>query len=352
MLKQKSVILKYTILSIFCLSSYIIYGQEKESYGKAYTELSLMLENKIPTHLHQAIFCVENAWYDGKLNHKKFNDLINGYANLCRMVSHSDIIHYSGEDEKSVKSQAAVFAFITDSIPILVGDSLIWHPPFQYNYKDFAGKKDWSNMFVSTLLATGKGNCHSMPLLYKLIMNQLGEKCWLALAPNHMYIKAKTRQSGWYNIELTTGHHPTDAWIITSGFIHLDAIRNRIYMDTLTVKEEIALCLVDLAQGYDRKYPENDGIFIEKCCRTALTYYPACINARLIQAEIMTRKYLKINDKESLVAQKLKDEMERAYTEIHRLGYRKMPEKMYREWLSNSSAYNEKAPNHRAINYQ
>ncbi len=52
-------------------------------------------------------------------------------------------------------------------------------------------KKLWSNMFVSTLIATGKGNCHSMPLLYKLIMDELGEKCWLALAPNHMYIKSK-----------------------------------------------------------------------------------------------------------------------------------------------------------------
>ena len=66
-------------------------------------------------------------------------------------------------------------------------------------------------------------------------MDELGEKCWLALAPNHMYIKAKTQHIGWYNIELTTGDFPTDAWLMASGYIHLDAVRNGIYTDTLSL---------------------------------------------------------------------------------------------------------------------
>ena len=214
-----------------------------------------------------------------------------------------------------------------------MGDSVYYHLPFGYNADDFAGEKNWSNMFVSTLMATGKGNCHSMPLLYKLIMDELGEKCWLALAPNHMYIKAKTQHIGWYNIELTTGDFPTDAWLMASGYIHLDAVRNGIYTDTLSLKQSVALCLTDLAQGYMRKYGIGNRKFIEDCCNTTLKHYPNYINALLIKAELLTKQYRHLDNKECEEAKKLKEKMDDAYAHIHRLGYRKMPEEMYRKWL-------------------
>lgn len=296
-----------------------------------------MLTGKDSLDLQKAVYWVEDAWYDNGLNENIFDQEIKRYVSFCRTISESDWITYSGKDVHSVKSQAAAFVFMTDSIPIQVGDSLIWHLPFRYNYEDFTGEKDWSNMFVTTLMATGKGKCHSLSLLYKLIMNRLEEKCWLALAPNHIYIKAQTRQSGWYNIELTTGHHPTDAWIMASGYIHLDAVRNGIYMDTLSARQEIALCLVDLAQGYDRKYPDNDGTFVWECCETALKHYPNYINALLIRAELIARTYRSLSEEKSETARSLKKEMKQSYGCIHELGYRKMPEKMYKEWLSSLS---------------
>ncbi|WP_455498915.1 hypothetical protein [Coprobacter sp.] len=346
MIKPK---LKYFLVVLFSIYSLNSYSQIE--FLRSFRILENMLNGTDFFDLSKAVFAVENAYYDDNLQQSAFDNRINYYAEICHSLAKAGNIRYTGPDFSSVNTQAAVFTFMTDSIPMQIGDSIFYHPPFQYNYEDFAGRKDWSNMFVTTLMATGKGNCHSMPLLYKLIMNKLGEKCWLTLAPNHMYVKAYTLQSGLYNIELTTGYHPTDAWIMASGFIHIDAIRNSLYMDTLTVKEEIALCLFDLAQGYDRKYPGNNGIFVSECCQTVLKYYPDCINARLMQAEMMTRRYLKMDDKESFSAQKLKEEMEHAYTEIHWLGYRKMPEKMYREWLRNSSSYNEKAPNHKINGY-
>ena len=77
-------------------------------------------------------------------------------------------------------------------------------------------------MFVSTLMVTCKGNCHSLPLFYKLLTEELGEKSWLALAPNHAYIKLHNQADGWYNVELTSGQFPTDVWIKASGYIHTD----------------------------------------------------------------------------------------------------------------------------------
>lgn len=293
-----------------------------------------MLSGKVPLNLVKAVYCVEDAWYDDGLNEQLFKEQINKYADFCKAISLANPINYIGKDASSVNIQAAVFAFMTDSIPMKIGDSIVYHPPFQYNYADFAGEKDWSNMFVTTLMATGKGNCHSMPLLYKLIMDELGEKCWLSLAPNHMYIKARTQRSGWYNIELTTGDFPTDAWLMASGYIHLDAVRNGIYTDTLSLKQSVAMCLTDLGQGYIRKYGLGDGRFVEECCNMTLRHYPNYINALLIKAELLTDRYKQQEEKESTAAKALKSKLNDAYATIHRLGYRKMPEDMYRKWLN------------------
>ncbi len=236
---------------------------------------------------------------------------------------------------------------MTDFLPFAAtGDSIVYHQPFSYNFDDYAGEKNWESMFVTMLMGTKKGNCHSMPMLYKIILEEMGEKAWLALAPNHMYIKLNNQRAGWYNIELTCGDFPTDAWIMASGYIHLDAVRSGIYMDTLSQQQSIALCLIDLAMGYQRKFPEQATPFVLQCCRTALQYYPNYINALLLRAETTAKIY-----KESLSADldasvALLETMNRHYTEIHTLGYRKMPKIMYLNWLlslsQESSVYRNK----------
>ncbi|MBN2262658.1 MAG: hypothetical protein JW735_07090, partial [Prolixibacteraceae bacterium] len=206
--------------------------------------------------------------------------------------------------------------------------------PFQYNFDDFAGKKEWSNMFVSTLMKTKIGNCHSLPFLYKLIMDELGQAAYLSLAPNHIYIKAHNKRAGWHNIELTCGDFPTDAWLMASGYIHIDALRNGIYMDTLSQEQSVALCLVDLAQGYQAKFGVCDGSFILKCCETALAHFPKCINAMLLKAETLTALYKQTDTEQS---KNLETEIIEVCTKIHQLGYRKMPQDMYINWLKSSA---------------
>ena len=132
---------------------------------------------------------------------------------------------------------------------------------------------------------------------------------------------------------MTTGDFPTDAWLMASGYIHLDAVRNGIYTDTLSLKQSVALCLTDLAQGYMHKYGIGNRKFIEDCCNTTLKHYPNYINALLIKAELLTKQYRHLDNKECEEAKKLKEKMDDAYAHIHRLGYRKMPEEMYRKWL-------------------
>jgi hypothetical protein len=308
------------------------------AYYRSAIQLTNMLEGKDSLDLCKAVLAVEGAYYDGRLNEEAFLAQLDYYARFCRGILASGNIQYMGREDERVKTtcqeeiaaetQCAVFTFMADSIPVQVtADSIGYHLPFSYNYDDYTGNKDWSNMFVTTLMQTGKGNCHSMPLLYKLIMDRLGQESWLALAPNHLYIKAYSKQTNWYNIELTCGDCPTDAWLMASGYIHLDAVRNGIYMDTLSVRQSVALCLTDLAQGYMHKYGIRNGHFILQCLNTALKYYPHYINALLLKADIITALYQESPSPQG------KEKIDALYSRIHQLGYRRMPEKMYLRWL-------------------
>lgn len=263
----------------------------KSYYEKAYFQIKYMLLGDISLSLKNAVIQTESAYLEGQLTKDALDDVIQLYTTISNGLITSGDIVYSEKDRNIAMAQCAVFTFITDSVPIKTIKSVTIHPPFSYNHEDYAGQKDWSNMFVSTLMQTQKGNCHSMPYLYKIIMDELGYESHLALAPNHIYIKANNKKVGCYNLELTCGDFPTDAWYAASGYIHTDAIRNAIYMRALSDKEAVAMTLVDLAQGYQAKFGIGDGSFILQCCNTALEHFPDYINALLLKTEILTALY-------------------------------------------------------------
>lgn len=325
--------LKYSLLlvSILFVSVTATSQNKKNDYQQALNDIKAMLDGNNIVDFKKAVFITENAYLDDELSNNSYNNVIGFYSSICKGIAESDAITYVESDKEAVIMQCATFIFFTDSVPITVKDEFATHPPFSYNHTDFAGQQDWSNMFVSKLIQTYQGNCHSLPYLYKIIMDELGYKSHLALAPNHIYIKANNKKVGWYNIELTCGDFPTDAWYAASGYIHTDAIRNGIYMRALSDKEAVAMTLVDLAQGYQAKFGIEDGGFILKCCDTALEHFPKYINAMLLKAEILTELYRESNDQE------LFSQMTELYTNIHELGYRKMPQQMYMNWVNSLS---------------
>lgn len=319
----------FIICSYFLLFTTSLNSQNIQKYYiEALSEIQMMLSDTNVFSVKKAVFSVENAYFENQLDEGSFDNVISAYTLLCKSIIASGNISYTEKDKNEADAQCATFAFMTDSLPVQINDEIIYHIPFQYNNEDFAGQKQWSSTFVSTLMQTQKGNCHSLPYLYKIIMNELGYESHLALAPNHIYIKANNKKVGWYNIELTCGDFPTDAWYAASGYIHTDAIRNGIYMRALSDKEAVAMTLVDLAQGYQAKFGIEDGSFIIKCCDTSLEHFPNYINAMLLKAEILTELYKESKD------EKLFSQMTELYTNIHNLGYRKMPQQMYSNWLN------------------
>ncbi len=322
--------MKQRIILLFICFTWSNINAQQKYYIEAFSEIVSILSDGTKK-FKEAVFLTEKAYYNGEFDKGHFDSNINLYSAISKNLAITGNIQYAEKDKDNALIQCGTFFFMTDTVHISVGNDIVESIPFSYNYEDFAGQKDWSNMFVSTLMETNKGNCHSLPYLYKIIMDELGYKCHLALAPNHIYIKANNKKVGWYNIELTCGDFPTDAWYAASGYIHTDAIRNGIYMKALTDKEAVAMTLVDLAQGYQVKFGIEDGSFILKCCDTALEHFPKYINAMLLKAEILTELY---REAESEQKDKLFAQMTELYTNIHKLGYRKMPQQMYANWLN------------------
>lgn len=323
-------------------------------YDDAYAVLSEMLEKKRPINFKKAVFSVENAYVGGILDTTFLNKQINFLKNLTIQISKSHSLEYEEKDKSTVEKYASLFIAMKDTTRLIgTNGKELLHLPFNYDFDDVFGHDNWSKMFVSKLLETHTGNCHSIPYLYKIIAEEIGVTANLALAPNHVYIKHRSIKNGWYNTELTSGIFPIDAWLMASGYIHLDAIRNGVYMKALDDKESIALCLVDLAQGYQR-HEFYDLDFIIKCADKALEYFPNYVNAMILKTEAKGKKIENILDRYNTDFRDVRKypkthtifkEIENELTKIHELGYRQMPEEMYLDWLVSLKEEREKYTN-------
>lgn len=309
-----------------------------------------MLEGNAEASFKRAVFITENAYLSGQLDYEEYLRQIKFLAYLTsRVVKDGAQLDYAENDLEDVRKKFAVYHIMKDTIPFLMelakDSSLILKTePFGYDFKDFFGEHDWTKMFVTKLLQTHSGNCHSLPFLYKIIAEEIGTDAHLAMAPNHTYIKQWTDKTGWFNTELTSGQFPIDSWIMASGYIKLEAIQNRVFMDTLSLTQSIAVSLTDLALGYERKFGRaNNSNFLNKCLDLALEHYPNYINALILRAEIAKSEYSDLMRDQSAESPSdlwydpaLKRQFEllqERYIHIHRLGYRQMPKEMYLNWL-------------------
>lgn len=336
---------------------------EQEIYEQAFQKINCMLSETCFASFKEAVFITENAYFSNQLDKEQFEKKILFLSELSKQLVLSRDLIYNLPDKKEVTKYSALFSVLADSIPIRIDSTKIAYiPPHTYDFSDIWGHNEWSNMFVVKLLDTKTGNCHSMPYLYKILADEIGAKAHIAVAPNHFYIKHQSKGNGWYNTELTSGIFPVDAWLMASGYIHLDAIVNKVYMEALNEKQMLALNLIDLAKGYERKLGANANLdFVIKCCDTTLKYYPHYINALLLKAETKKKLFdelmMKYNAKNPAdifhlpEAQTIFNEMTNLYVQIHELGYRKMPEEMYLDWLVSLKEERNKYENKKITNF-
>lgn len=325
----------------------------KNIYIASFNSLSAMLEGKTAPSFKKAVFITENAFTGDQMEFEKFDAHIRDLALIASLwMTANPLKNYPYKDSIDFHRNLAIFKLMKDTLQFMdKGGKIYKLMPYTYDFTDFFGRKDWGYMFVSKLLATKKGNCHSLPYLYKIIADELNATCWLSLAPNHMYIKNRCKKIGCYNTELTSGEFPIDAWITASGYIPVKAIQTGLYMDTLSNTQSIALCVLDLAKEYEFQTHNYYDDFILKCCDIVLQYHPANAQAILLKAETMKHICEKQARAKDTSTATTFTNMQALYSQLFDLGYREMPDEMYLNWLNSINAEKNKY-NNKGINSQ
>lgn len=320
-----------------------------EYFREALGKLNRMLTGLEPMNLKQAIFTVENAYLEGQLDYRKFDEEVKKLVAIARLKAAREGYNWNNPQTRNIM----LFRVMADTLEVNLPaeESSMVSYPMQYDFEDYMGKNDWTKMFVSKLLAEKSGQCHSLPLLYLILCEETGTEAGLAFSPSHTYVKFKDQSGNWHNLELTNGRIVSDAYILGSGYITAEALKNRIYMEPLTQKQTIAQCMADLAREYTQKYGYDH--FVVQCVDTTLKYDPANIFARQIKSDYQTLRFDYVVNQvgrphpDVLKTQypgiyQLLEERNQTYRLIDASGYQEMPEQAYREWLNSVNKEKEK----------
>lgn len=261
----------------FNMPSFSTIYPETKNYYSAYDELLNMANGKSPINIGKAAFLVENAYNENKGSYEEYNNTLNQIVEFCKQY----MSHKGYNMNSNLAKNMMLFRFFSDTLE--------WngknHLPMTYDFDDYMGYKDWRKMFVTKLLKTNAGQCHSLPLLYKALAQRLGAEAYISFSPKHTYIQFREGNK-FYNLELTNGMLITEDLIFESGFIKTETIRSGIYMDTLNNQQTVAYMMQDLAQGYGIKYG-NDGFVIE-ALNKSMEYFPNSIHGMMLKSNYYT----------------------------------------------------------------
>lgn len=317
---------------------------ETSHYRKAFTSLTKMIDTSYS--IKKANFIVENAFFENKGDFGEFDNLIGQIGQFLN--DKMDELKY--DKSNNLHKNTILFQFFSDTLKIKSKN--MEHLPFKYEFDDYMGRSDWTNMFVSKLLKTNKGQCHSLPLLYLILAEEIGAKAYLSFSPNHSYIKFQNNNGKWINVELTNGMLTMDAFILQSGYIKAEALSNKIYMQPLTEKQVLSQMMVDLAKGYSVKFGYDE--FVEQVLEKALTIYPNNIFAQMMKSDLKTLQFMSVQKQLNVPpneihkypkAKQMLDAMYQQYEIIDNLGYEEMPLENYEKWLNSLNRAKEKQEN-------
>ncbi len=302
----------------------------KVSYDYAYSEINLMLTGPKPKDLKWAVFLAENAYHENKLDYNKYCLQLDTIKTAIRRIV-KDKTNYQTD---KLAYNYAIFNYMKEASKYNNGRTC------DYDFDDYLGLKDKRKVFVTKLLDTRKGNCHSLPMLYKILADEMGADAHLAIAPMHMYIKHLDYNNQWLNLELTSADFPSDGHIMSESGISIEAVKNEIYMHPMNEGQTMAYCMLYLAQNYYRQYGAND--FVINACNKSLEYYPKLILAYLLKMQvygIWLNNGLKVKGKsksEIAYLKGLNNKITILKNKVKKLGYKSITEEEYEQWQQES----------------
>lgn len=111
--------------------------------------------------------------------------------------------------------------------------------PFHYDFDDPEGHR-LEGAVLSNYIATKKGQCVSMPLLFIFLAERLKLPVALARAPNHTFVMLKNDDDNWTNLETTSDGGPASFETIQRQAPMTEAaIGNGVYMRALDKRRRV-----------------------------------------------------------------------------------------------------------------
>jgi len=329
---------------------------ETKNYWKAKSLLNDMLTGKIPLSLKDAFYILESAYGETHLSYDEYSSTLIKSADFIKQWMNENGLNTSNNTALHLGIQT----FMRDTLTITklarerTQKVKTTHLPFYYDYVDFRAEEDFRNYFVTKTLATGSGQCNSLPMTYLLLAEELGVKAYLSYAPLHSFIKFPDDKGNIHNYEVTSHYEISDQWYAQHLAITAAAKRSKIYLDTLNKKQIVAGAMMDLAFGYLRKHGPAGGKFIDECVKDAIHYFPngnANVQGWLLRSTLTVARLQRILDYEGI--HDLNDihkspEATQAYNQwqaieqkLSALGYQELPTSMYTQLMQQQDSKGE-----------
>jgi hypothetical protein len=326
------------------------YNSYKFSFEKALQQLKTLNASTTNPSLADAFYITENAFGTPYLTKSEYEKVLNKSAAFIKQWMLQNNYDKNDNEAKHLAIQKFMSEKLTIGETISSKDNGVTirtsqHLPFFYDYNDYQGTQDHRNYFITKCLATGAGQCNSLPLLYLVLAEKINAKTYLSIAPQHSFIMYPKNNGEIENYEATSNWHINNLWYQENLNITPEAIASGIYLDTLSKNKIVANCMLELAFQYIKKMPIDDGEFLQKCLRESYSYFPQHNN---IQAYFIYSEYLKgllqlalakkgITDIYKAQNDKYITDIQKEYQKneayIKQLGYKDMPPAMYEELL-------------------
>ena len=277
---------KACLYFVFLLIQLSLQAQSRTAedyYVSAFNEMSDMLAGRDSLSIKRAVFLAEWAYYEGDLDYK--TDFCDEIDRIKTFI----LSFYEVNKLQTYKTgmQMAISSYIVRPYS---GNG---YTPYTYDFETFSmDKEPWERQFVSRTRKTHKGQCRSLPWMYKILANELNADAALAHAPRHSYIMYKDEDKitpeEWINLELTTNAMNPSWWIKQDFEICDSAVIVGTYMTPLTDLQTVACQMADLAFGYREKFHRYDE-FTYYCASRSLEFYPMNPNAWIIRGKSLER---------------------------------------------------------------
>lgn len=319
------------------------------NYIKAREIIKEMLNDERDLSIKNAFYHSEAAYGDLHLTYQEYTRTIHANANFIREwltenkynLTDPEALHYG------------IQKFMSDTLYITVEGKKQGHIPYYYDYIDVFSGKDRRNYFVTKTIATGSGQCHTFPVTYLILAEELGVEAYLAYNPQHSFIRYKNNKGTLVNYETTVDRFLPNSFYIETLPVMAEAQRNNLYVTELGKKQVVASELFDLAVSFIKEHWLHDKTFIKSCMSIATPHFPnqgfmttACnYLLKRLYADALNSKVQEKGIKDLKEIEKYPDVMqayERYYSymeSISMLGVQDFPE---REYLRMLAYYDEK----------